>query len=352
MKHLENNIYVFSRNNNNAYLIMGDEPVLIDGVEEEYADEYIKAIESVVPVLDIRHIVINHCEGNRTGTLNTLLEKNPHIVVISSTAGLKFLHRICDREFSEILAKDSMNLRLGEISLSFLLTPYLNWPDSMMTVFNDNLFSCDFMSSIDNDISKYFNENIKTTNEYLQTAIEKVKNLSINKIYPGSGEAHQKSIIDTMPENEKSGTVLVIYTSRYKNTDNMAKTVYKTLTDRGLQVKIINIDNTDLDLVAKETDKSLAIAFGTNTINADAPEKMWQLIAKLDKVNNRRKPCMIFGSYGWSGEGVYYIEKHLRFLKFGVFEKPYLTSFKMNEDEKKELCELTDKFVEHIKSSK
>lgn len=351
MKLLKDNIYVFSRNNNNAYLIKEEDAVLIDGVECEFGEEYISAVKEIIPFEKIKYIVINHCEGNRAGTINAVLKENPDIKVIASTAGLKFLKRICDMEFSEILAKDNMTLN-DRGDLRFLLTPNINWPDSMLTIYKGNLFSSDLFGTVDGDMLKYSDEHLYGREEYVKSAIIKLSDFNIDTIYQGSGiPIGTKDIPDVMYfSKKKNNDILILYSSLYGNTEEMAKTVYKTFCDNSVNTKLLDINKFSTEEIAKHIDNCLALVVGTNTVNADAPEKMWEIFAKSDKLLNKRKPCMIFGSYGWSGEGAYYLEKYLKLLRYNVFEKPYLTAFKMNEEEKKELKSLTENFIEFLYS--
>lgn len=350
MKLLKDNIYAFSRNGNNAYLIKGKEAVLIDGVEFEFGEEYIFAVKSVIPLDKIKYIVINHCEGNRTGTLNAVLKENPDIIVIASTAGLKFLKRICDREFVGILAKDNMVLDIGGEELRFLLTPNISWPDSMLTIYNGKLFSSDLFGTVDGDIIKYAKEHLYNRENYVKAAIEKLNEFNPNAIYQGSGEPLGENIPTDLHFNGNiKDTVLIIYSSLYGNTEEMSNVVYETICQKNIPAKLINIDKYDAEEIARKIDMCSVLAVGTNTINADAPKKLWNVFAKSDKILNKGKPCMIFGSYGWSGDGAYYIEKHLKLLRYKIFEKPYLTSFKINEKEKAELESFTNRFLEFIK---
>ena len=43
----------------------------------------------------------------------------------------------------------------------------------------------------------------------------------------------------------------------------------------------------------------------------------------------KNKPCFVFGSYGWGGEGIQLVHNHLELLKLKPFEKPFGCIFKM-----------------------
>ena len=57
---------------------------------------------------------------------------------------------------------------------------------------------------------------------------------------------------------------------------------------------------------------------GTPTINGDAVKPIWDLLSSLAVVNLKTKLGGVFGSYGWTGEGVRMVEDRLRGLKLRV----------------------------------
>lgn len=48
---------------------------------------------------------------------------------------------------------------------------------------------------------------------------------------------------------------------------------------------------------------------------------MWQLVSRIDAINAKSKAVAVFGSYGWSGEGIPAIIARLRALNMNVFEE-------------------------------
>ena len=92
-------------------------------------------------------------------------------------------------------------------------------------------------------------------------------------------------------------------------------------------------------------DTADALAFGANTVNQKAPEKMIRLIAGADVIRRRGTPCMVFGSYGWSGEALTIIYSYLETMKLRPFDKPFKTIFRLSEKEKEEFAEYTRRFL-------
>lgn len=354
MKKIKNNLYSISKDGDNAYLITGDINVLIDGLKEEYSNEFIAEIETVVPIKNIDFAVINHCEMNRVGTLLSIIEANPKITVISTTAGLKFLDKLITIPFNKKLAKDNMKLSINGKIMEFILAPYINWPDSMITLYDGCAFTSDLFSSTHLGPSDYYKTYLSSHSEYVNNAIEKLKEKSFNKICPGTGfgvfDSTDKFLIDyqkIIKVNYKD--IVLLYSSVYGNTFEMANVVNDEFKSMGYSINMLDISVGLYDEISDRINASSALIIATNTINSDAPKSLWSVIAKTDKVTNKHKPCMILGSYGWGGEALYFMENHLKMLRYNVFDKPFGVIFKMNDKERNELKEYTKRFIEFLK---
>ena len=70
-----------------------------------------------------------------------------------------------------------------------------------------------------------------------------------------------------------------------------------------------------------------AFAIGTPTINRDAVPPVWELLAGMDAINSAKRPCVVFGSYGWSGEGCPNVAARLQSLKCSLLEEPLRVTF-------------------------
>ena len=346
MQRITDDIYYFSAGGDNAYLITGETNVLIDGVRAEYAEEYIKAVSETVDIRDIKYIVINHSEPNRSGTLDAVLRENPDITVIASTAGLKFLSDLIDQKFKSMLAKDGMELEINGKTIKFVYVPYINWPDSMVTLYDKALFSCDLLSfGNDGDCIAYGKEYFSLCN--FEAAARVLDGLEYEEVLQGSGKPYAlEGPIKLYYKESKPDTVLILYSSAYGTTKKMAEIVRDTFGDT--KTEIYDIDEIKAKIAAEKINNCRALVLGVNTINADAPKKLWSIIGKTDKLTNKRKPCMLFGSYGWSNEGLYYIEHHLKMLRYDIFEKPFTVIFRMKDGDADALKNYASGFVKYI----
>lgn len=97
----------------NAYLITGEKNVLVETVEANFFDEYLDNIQSVVDISKIDYLIMNHTEPDHSGSVAKLLEKNPNITVVCTTAAQKYLRAIANHDFPCIVAKHGDKLDIG-----------------------------------------------------------------------------------------------------------------------------------------------------------------------------------------------------------------------------------------------
>ena len=117
----------------NAYLIEGDDYILMDTVKAPFADELLSRIASVTDPGNVRYLISNHSEMDHSGSLPAVLEAIEPEKVFASPMGVKALdaHFHMDREITAL--KDGQALNIGGVNLSFLETRMLHWPDSMVS---------------------------------------------------------------------------------------------------------------------------------------------------------------------------------------------------------------------------
>ncbi|MDA8388033.1 MAG: FprA family A-type flavoprotein, partial [Nitrospiraceae bacterium] len=119
----------------NNYLILDEEPTLIDGVKLEFVDESIGNIKSLIEPAGIRHLVVNHIEPDHGGGLTRLIALMPKVTVYCTRKGKEGLARYHDISGWDIkLVKTGEKLKIGRRTLQFIETPMVHWPDSMMTL--------------------------------------------------------------------------------------------------------------------------------------------------------------------------------------------------------------------------
>ena len=359
-------IYNVGVGDNNAYLITGETNALIDTVAKYHADKLIENIEKIFPVYELDYIVINHTEQDKTGAIKAILEKNPDIEIVSTVAGLRNLKEMLNCDFNERVAKDNGTLDLGDgIILKFLITPNVNWPDSMVTYDTKNkiLFSCDLFSEYGEDedymtsLFTYYSEKLNPNEEYVRYALERIAKEDIKMLCPGYGRCGEavnvKEVIDfysQISQERKSNAydVAVIYATHYENTEEMAECIKNTLEKRGIKCAFADATQDLYGYDEEELLEADAFIFGTNTENRGADKELMTFLAGTNAYKLRGKPFFTFGSYGWSGEGPQIVHNLLKSYGMKPFSKPFTSIFNMSDEKKDELIKHTQEFAEFI----
>ena len=72
----------------NAFVLHGDEPVLVDTGTVVESAEFVSALETVIDPSELRWIWLTHTDFDHIGSLAALLERNPALRVITSFVGV------------------------------------------------------------------------------------------------------------------------------------------------------------------------------------------------------------------------------------------------------------------------
>jgi len=132
----------------NAYLIKGREKtVLLDTVDPPMVDVLLSQLKSIE---NVDFVVSHHAEQDHSGAIPHVLEKYPKAKVITSLKGRDMIiDHLCVPEEKVVTVEDGEELSLGDKTLKFIYTPWVHWPETMVTYLKEDniLFSCDFFGS-------------------------------------------------------------------------------------------------------------------------------------------------------------------------------------------------------------
>lgn len=366
----------------NSFLVKGTEKnVLIETCHKTFFKHYLNNISEVIDPADIDYIVLNHNEPDHSGGLAQLLEYTPNATIIASQAGSIYLKNITNRaDLKMQVAKNGDLLDIGGRTLRFINAPFLHWPDSMFTWVEEEktLFSCDFLGThycepylFDYNLAYpekfkvafkgYYDAIFAPFKPYVLAGLEKIKDLPIEFVCNSHGPIITKGcMLDYVQEkyrewsqpvkNEKL-TIPIFYTTAYGNTGRIADAIRQGILESRPDADVTTYDMIEHDIngLSELLNHSNAFALGSPTINGDAVPPAWILLSHVDAINNRKKPVLVFGSYGWSGEAVPNLSARLSGLKMSLFGEGLKVCFIPSEEDLKKACELGKAFGETLK---
>ena len=118
----------------NNYMIMDEQITLVDTVKHDFVRHTLKNISSLTDPSKISNIVINHIEPDHASSLDKIMSLCPNATIHITSKGKKGLDKQFDTSLWKFnIVKTGHTLKTGKYTLTFLETPMLHWPDSMMT---------------------------------------------------------------------------------------------------------------------------------------------------------------------------------------------------------------------------
>ncbi|MBU3206667.1 FprA family A-type flavoprotein [Clostridium algidicarnis] len=327
----------------NSYLLMTEKPTIIDTVDMAFAREYTENLKSIINLEDIKYIVINHTEPDHSGALGSLASKAKNAVIVCTKFAveeLKEMYKLHTREF--LVVGDGDSLDIGGKTLKFIETPYLHTEETMITYCEEDkiLFPCDIFSThvanyeyfndeakedITPDFIGYYTLIMHPHRRYVQDMIEKIKDLDIKVIAPSHGfilrEDVKKfiNIYDDMSKNTQSNKkALFLYSGMTSNTKKIALIMKESLEKDNIITEVMDINKVSKEEALKAIEGTNMLLVGTSTKYGDAIGSLEDTIKELKDINLQGKIAGVFGSYGWSGEGIEVAQDYLNETNMNV----------------------------------
>ena len=356
----------------NSYLVTDEKNALIDGVKHEFAREQIRKINSYVKLDDIDYLVVNHMEPDHSGSLPELLRRaNPEVVC--TRRGKEGLEKYYDGEdWNFRVVKTGDRIKLGEKTLTFIETPMLHWPDSMMTWLEERkvLFSMDgfgqhIASSERFDDELGVGEAIRWAKIYYANilmpfgrnvlrTIKKLEELKINPeiIAPSHG------VVWRNPDRiireyvkwanfESESKAVIVYDTMWHSTEKIAMAIAEGIASKGVKVRVFHVRKDSWADIMTEILDAKAVCIGSPTMHGSVFPPIAGFLAYMKGLKPKNKIAAVFSSYGW-GIGAYeVIIELLKDLEFGIIEG-LKVKFRPSEEELEVARELGEKIGEIV----
>ena len=320
----------------NAYLILDEKITLIDTVKAPFVTELLERVSSVVDPKKIDYIVSNHVEPDHSGSLPIVAKCCPNAKIVTSAPnGLKGLTgRYGELPYQAV--KTGETLSLGARTLSFVATPMLHWPDSMVTYCPEEkvLFSNDAfgqhlaanrrfddendMHIIMEEAKKYYANILMLYGKQAQTALSALGGLPIETILTGHGiswRAHIPEILDAYKKwsaGELEKKAVVVFDSMWGSTERLARAITDAFTAKGIPVAYFDLRADHISDVITEVLTAKYLAVGSPTINNQMMPPVAAFLCYLKGFVPKGRQAFAFGSFGWGGQSVGLVEDELK----------------------------------------
>lgn len=312
----------------NSYLVTGSEKVvLIDTVNEGSFHSFLLNIHNEIGERNIDYLIVNHMEPDHSGAIPEILNAYPDLKIIGNkvTLGmLKGFYGVDDGRFLEI--KDFETLSLGDITLQFILTPLVHWPETMMTfveeenvLFSGDAFGCfgalnggviDFEMDTDwyfNEMYRYYSNIVGKYGKPVQMALKKTNNLSVKYLCSTHGPVWYdriKDVIDIynrLSLYEGENGVTIVYGSMYGNTGHVAEVIARRLAERGIKsIKIHNAGKSEMSYMISDAFRYKGLIVGSPTYSGRLFPPIEDFMTAMEVREVKNKIMATFGSFTWA----------------------------------------------------
>ncbi len=324
----------------NAYLIRGSEKtVLVDSVDPPKADTLLHQLQDV-PQVD--YLIAHHAEQDHSGSIPFVLERYPAAKVITTPKGVEMLidHLLIPAE-RFIAVEDGETLSLGDLTLTFIHTPWVHWPETMVTYLAEEriLFSCDFFGShlatsdlyvtdegrVYEAAKRYYAEIMMPFRKIIQRNLAKLDAYEVDLIAPSHGPVYDRPafILDAYRDwtSEMPKNVAVIpYVSTHGSTGKMVEYLVAALAEKGVNVHQFDLAVTDIGKLAIALVDAATIVIGTPTIHVGPHPAVFYAAYLANALRPKARFASVVGSYGWNSKAIEQIAGMIPNLKVELLE--------------------------------
>jgi flavorubredoxin len=355
----------------NSYIIADEHPALIDTLEYGSNSDYLGSISNAIGGRDLEFLIVNHLEPDHSSMIGDVLRAYPQAKVVANCRTFKILESyfsIPSEKFLEIT--DGSILDLGFHKLTFVMTPWVHWPETMMTYDTTDkiLFSCDAFGSFgtldggmfddeidfdlyyESEMRRYYSNIVGKWSSMVQKAFSKLAGVSVNFICPSHGPIWREnpskvlSLYDKWSRNESEKGVVIAYASMYGNTEKMADYLARLLSEEGLKhIRIFDVSKTHPSYILSEIWKYNGLILGSCAYNATMHPMMSLLTQEIAISDPKNKVLGIFGASSWNGAGAKALREFAERVKMPVIGEVVQVSGSANEEK-------MDGFKEFVKS--
>jgi flavorubredoxin len=322
----------------NAYLVQGAEKTaLLDSVDPSMEDVLRRQLANVER---IDYVISHHAEQDHSGTIPSVLEMYGQSMVVCTPRAKELLVDHLGIQAERVkTVEDGETLSLGGKTLRFVHTPWVHWPETMVTHLPEDriLFSCDFFGShiamsdlyAGNDpyiyeaAKRYYAEIMMPFRKTIQNNLKKVREMEFDFIAPSHGPIydHPEGILSAYEDwvsDRVSNLVVLPYISMHGSTETMVNYLVAALAERGIKVQKFELSTTDIGKLAMALVDAATIVIGTPTVHVGPHPSVFSATHLANALRPKLKYAAIIGSYGWGTKAVEQIASLIPNLKVEV----------------------------------
>ncbi len=359
----------------NSYLIDDEKVVLVDTVDINYFEVYLRKIKSIIGERPIDYLVINHMEPDHSGSIYLITQHYPNIQIVGNKQTFGMIEGFYGITDHQLLIKEGDELSVGYHKLRFYLTPMIHWPETMMTfdetdgvLFSGDAFGCfgtldggfiDTKINTDKfwgEMVRYYSNIVGKYGSPVQKALQKLTPLPITAVCPTHGPVWTEykdkvgGLYNRLSKYEAKEGVVIAYGSMYGNTEEMAEAIAQELSSRGIKnIVMHNVSVSHPSYILADIFRYKGLIIGSPTYNNQIFPEIESLLGKILHRDIKDRYLGLFGSFAWAGAAVKRMGEFAEKSNFDLVYTPIEMKQAMKEQTYQQCYELADAMAKRLK---
>ena len=305
----------------NSYVIMDEQIAVMDTVDGNFTDEWLKNISDVIGDRKPSYLIVQHMEPDHSANIANFLDLYKDAKVVATAKAFVMMKQFFGTDYPErqIVVKEGDTLSLGTHTLTFVLAPMVHWPEVMVTYDSKDkvLFSADAFGKfgaldVEEDWTcearRYYFGIVGKYGVQAQALLKKAAGLDIQTICALHGPILKENLgyyLDLYNTWSSYGVesegVVIAYTSVYGNTKKAVELLADKLTALGCpKVTVTDLARDDMAEAVEDAFRYGKLVLATTTYNGDIFPFMKTFIEHLTERGYRNRTIGLNENGSWA----------------------------------------------------
>ena len=305
----------------NSYVIMDEQIAVMDTVDGNFTDEWLKNISDVIGDRKPSYLIVQHMEPDHSANVANFLDLYKDAKVVATAKAFVMMKQFFGTDYPErqIVVKEGDTLSLGTHTLTFVLAPMVHWPEVMVTYDSKDkvLFSADAFGKfgaldVEEDWAcearRYYFGIVGKYGVQAQALLKKAAGLDIQTICALHGPILKENLgyyLDLYNTWSSYGVesegVVIAYTSVYDNTKKAVELLADKLTALGCpKVTVTDLARDDMAEAVEDAFRYGKLVLATTTYNGDIFPFMKTFIEHLTERGYRNRTIGLIENGSWA----------------------------------------------------
>ena len=305
----------------NSYVIMDEQIAVMDTVDGNFTDEWLKNISDVIGDRKPSYLIVQHMEPDHSANVANFLDLYKDAKVVATAKAFVMMKQFFGTDYPErqIVVKEGDTLSLGTHTLTFVLAPMVHWPEVMVTYDSKDkvLFSAEAFGKfgaldVEEDWTcearRYYFGIVGKYGVQAQALLKKAAGLDIQTICALHGPILKENLgyyLDLYNTWSSYGVesegVVIAYTSVYGNTKKAVELLADKLTALGCpKVTVTDLARDDMAEAVEDAFRYGKLVLATTTYNGDIFPFMKTFIEHLTERGYRNRTIGLIENGSWA----------------------------------------------------